>query len=111
VRRFRIHILLAACSGALLIASLRIPREVQTHGDLAAVPLGFPFSFAQQNQSVLDPPSFPRQQCLQSPWDYPLRIHCGRMALSFGCILTALELAVAGIRRVARMWRGHSHPP
>lgn len=95
----RTHALLAAVSLALLVASLRIPRRIGSQEELRAVELGLPFRFAVQNQSLLTPPEFPRWHAFISPWNHPARFDPLGMALSYACILGALEGAAAVLAR------------
>jgi hypothetical protein len=108
--RPRTHALLVVVSFALLVASLWIPHRIGSQEELRAVRLGLPFRFAVQNQSLLTPPDFPRWHAFISPWNYPVRFDLLRMALSYACILGALEGAAAILAR-ARAGRRATPPP
>ena len=93
------HLLLCVVALVLQIATLFVPRSVESLDGLKAHWLGYPVRFATQDLSGLDPPTFPRRYALVSPWEYPVRFRLGRAMLAFGSILAVLEIAVGIVRR------------
>lgn len=92
------HIGLSVLAATLLVASLAIPQEVASQDDLVAVRFGYPIRFVVQNQSRLEPPSFPRPQpFVWSPWEFPARLLPVQAMLSFLIVLGASELVVFAI--------------
>lgn len=98
----RRHLLLGAISFVLQMGTLFIPRTVDSRDGLASVGLGYPISFAVQNFSRLDPPSFPRRYSLLTPLEFPLRFELVRSLLAFGSILATLEVATRVLLRRRR---------
>ncbi len=85
------HLGVALITGLMLLGTVFVPRTVSSHDEMAAVRLGYPWSFAVQDQSALDPPSFPREQAFLSPLEFPVRIQVERAALAFGVVFAAIE--------------------
>ncbi len=93
------HIGLSVLAAILLIASLEIPQEVASQHDLVAVRFGYPVSYVVQNQSRLEPPSFPRPQpFVWSPWEFPARLLPVQAMLSFLVVFGTCELVVFAIK-------------
>lgn len=59
-------------SAVLTALTVALPVEVDTHEQLEAVPLGYPFPFFVQNLSRYTPLSFPQYFRMGSPWEDPL---------------------------------------
>ena len=93
------HLGPAVLAAILLTASLAIPQEVASQHDLVAVRFGYPVRFVVQDQSRLEPPSFPRPQpFVWSPWEFPARLLPVQAMLSFLVVFGACELVVLAIK-------------
>jgi len=89
----RTHLVLLLLSTGLVVASLWIPTTVHDRSDMESIQLGYPIRFVLQDNSRFDPPSFPWQYRLVSPWESPTELKPLAFLGSVLLVLLVLELA------------------
>lgn len=86
-------VLLLALTGAGVAALALLDRAPATSSDsLRRLTFGRPVGWLVQDQSPLDPPTFPRRQTMASPWEHPTRVDALPLLLD---VLLVLVLLVA----------------
>lgn len=93
------HLVLLLLSTCLVVASLQIPTTVHDRSDMESIQLGYPIRFVIQDNSRFDPPSFPWQYQLVSPWESPTELKPFAFLGSVLIVLALLELAATVLRR------------
>ena len=82
-RRVATWLSISVIAGMLTVAGLFVPAEVPSQQAMTRVELGFPFRFARQDLSFLDPPRFPYRIALTSPNESPPVIRVDRFIASW----------------------------
>ncbi len=93
------HFALVLLSICLVVASLWIPTTVRDRNGMKSIELGYPIRFVIQDNSRFDPPSFPWQYRLVSPWESPTEPKLLAFLGSVLIVLALLELAATMLRR------------
>lgn len=70
--------------------------------DLANVRFGEPLVWWEQDQTMLDPPSFPREQSPLTPLEHPSDVLWGRLLVNLAVIGTPVALAASAALRMTR---------
>ena len=96
-------LLLPMIGGMATLATLLVPTEVPTRQAMADVSFGLPFRFARQDQSFLDPPSFPRTVALASVHESPPIIRLDLLVASWLFFVAVVWLIWGAIARVGAM--------
>ena len=90
------------------LALLEHPRAA-SHDALRTLGFGWPADWLVQDQTQVDPPSYPRQMSFISPWEHPATVHALALLLDLAValvVLTALWLLLReGGARAARLRR------
>ena len=88
-----LHLVFLLVSLTVVAASLIIPVKVDNRAEMEEVRLGYPMHFVTQDISATDPPSFPRRENFQSPWENPAVFQVDQFLLSALVVLLVLELS------------------
>ena len=96
------HLVFVLLSTCLVVASLWIPTTVHDRSDMKSIQLGYPIRFVIQDVSRYDPPSFPWQYRIVSPWENPTKLKPLALLGSLLIALALLELAAIALKRAKR---------
>ncbi|MCS7285681.1 MAG: hypothetical protein RMK30_02275 [Anaerolineae bacterium] len=98
-----VHLILVCLSICLVAASLWFPATVHDRSEMKSVQYGYPFRFLTQDVSRYDPPGFPWQYRVMSPWENPTKLKPLAFLGSIIIVLASLELAVIAVKRAIRI--------
>ena len=103
--RRRAGIAAAASVLVVLVSPLVTSVRVAERAEQANLGFGWPFAWAHQDQSAMDPP-LPRTLGLTSPWEHPTSVSVGAFAVSVLAVLVALLLVRLSVSAAAARSRG-----
>ena len=100
---------LAGCIGVIAVVTLGLMvadrPTVASASDMADVEFGEPLAWFVQDQTLLDPPTFPRQVAPLSPQEHPWDVRWERLLADVAIVGAPVVLAAAVLVRPRRSRR------